>query len=302
MDLNKAFKEYRMEIENRDPKASRTVKNYLIDVTAYLDFLKEKNFDDIEKVKYRDIETYITSLDKYERSTIARKSCSIRSFHQFLNFKYDFKNPALNLEVRRGKKSLPIYCTIDEINLLMNSFNDEVPNECFQHALLEFIYACGLRVSEAVTLTLSRVDLNTNIVRVLGKGDKERIVPIPDISRNVLLRYFDTVRPVWNKKGSNLFFVNHFGKHVTTEYVESVLRYKCNELGFKKHVTPHKLRHSFATHLLQGDADLRSIQELLGHSNIQTTEIYTHVQENRLKQSYAKFHPGNREGDNDDEI
>ncbi len=300
MDLEKAYRQYRIEIDSRDPKAARTVKNYLIDVRGYLEFLKEKGFDDIEKVGYRDIESYILTLEGYARSSIARKSCAIRSFHKFLDFKYDIFNPAINLEVKKDRKSLPIYCTIEEINRLMDSFNDENPQECFNHALLEFIYACGLRVSECVSLTINKVDLQTNIVRVIGKGNKERIVPIPDESRNILLRYCDTIRPVWNKRNLNLFFLNHFGKHVTTEYIEGVLRYKCKELGFKKHITPHKLRHSFATHLLQGDADLRSIQELLGHSNIETTEIYTHVQENRLKESYAKFHPGNLEGEDDD--
>lgn len=302
MKFEKALLEYRNEIMLRMPKSDRTVKNYLIDVTSYLQAMKKKGINDVEDISYHEIEAYLISLNKYSRNTIARKSCAIRSFHQFLTFKYEYSNPAVNLEVRRQRNVLPIYCTVEEIDLIMSYFDDERPKDLFNHALLEFIYSCGLRVSECTELNVSQVDLQTKIVRVLGKGEKERIVPIPDKSQAILIKYFDTLRPVWNIKKSNLFFINRLGKHVTTEYIENMLKYTCNKVGIKKHITPHKLRHSYATHLLQGNADLRSIQELLGHSDISTTEIYTHIQDARLLESYAKFHPGNLGGEDDDEI
>lgn len=302
MTLESAFKEYIIEITVRNPKASKTVSSYSHDVDDYIQFLLKKGIDEVEQIKYANIENYVIYLRKnISANSVARKCSSIRGFHEFLSFKYDFSNPANNLEVSKQRNILPVYCTIEEINRIMAIFNDEIPKDIFNHAILEIIYACGLRVSECVQLNISQVDLQTKMVRVLGKGNKERIVPLPDGTVPILVKYFDTVRPLWIKKNSKLFFINHLGNHVTTEYVESMLKYTCNQAGIKKIITPHKLRHSFATHLLQGKADLRSIQELLGHSNIATTEIYTHVQNQRLLDSYSAFHPGNLEGDLDDE-
>ena len=174
---------------------------------------------------------------------------------------------------------------------LLSSFTNANPKEILDHALLEFIYACGLRVSEAVNLTLNRVNLEEGMVRVLGKGNKERLVPVPKGSVPVLKRYLEIVRPLFVKKPMAQFFVNSCGRPVTVRYVELLVREKCEEAGIDKHLTPHKLRHSYATHLLQGGADLRSIQELLGHADIGTTEIYTHVADKQLVDSYQKFNP-----------
>lgn len=302
MKIDNAYKEYIMEISIRNPKANKTISSYTHDIDDYINFISSNGIENIENIKYSIIESYVVFLrKKINANSVARKCSAIRGFHEFLSFKYDCLNPSLNLEVSKQRKMLPIYCTVEEINQIMNTFNDEIPKDIFNHALLEIIYACGLRVSECVQLSIAQVDLQTKIVRVLGKGNKERIVPLPDASIPILIKYVDTVRPLWIKKNSKLFFLNHLGNHVTTEYVEIMLKYICNLAGIKKDITPHKLRHSFATHLLQGKADLRSIQELLGHSNIATTEIYTHVQNQRLLDSYSSFHPGNLEGDLDDE-
>ena len=179
----------------------------------------------------------------------------------------------------------------------MQSCDDSQPQEIFRHALLELMYACGLRVSEVCSLTYNRVDLDTGMVRVLGKGSKERLVPIARGSIPILIRYRDTVRPTWVKGRTQLFFVNRFGRRVTPRSVELLMEQKRRELGIKKKLTPHKMRHSYATHMLQGGADLRSIQEMLGHSDIQTTEIYTHVQNRQLFDSYEKYHPGGLDED-----
>jgi site-specific recombinase XerD len=224
---------------------------------------------------------------------------SIRSFHRFISFKYDLKDPTLNLEVKNKSKRLPIFATIDEVDKIMAYFTNE-NQDVLNHALLETIYCCGLRVSECTKLTVSQVNLEQKILRVLGKGSKERIIPIPENSLAVIKNYYNNVRPLWLKKRTNLFFINRFGKHITTEYVENMIKFVCEEVGITKKITPHKLRHSFATHLLEGGADLRTIQELLGHSDIRTTEIYTHVQKERLKESYNNFFP-QLKGD-DDEI
>ncbi len=303
MNFESALKEYRLEIMIRDPKATKTVKAYLKDIQDYLQYLTSIGLSDTDEILYEHTTQYISVMtESLSDNSMARKSSSIRNFHQFLSFKYEVENPAAYLEVSKKKKILPIFCTIEEIDQIMQNFDDSNPLDLFHHAMIELIYACGLRVSECTQLRINQLDLDVNLVRLTGKGDKERIVPLPKSSAKIIKRYLDIVRSVWNVRGQSLVFVNRRGNHVTTEYIELMVKYICNEVGIKKHITPHKLRHSFATHLLQGGADLRSIQELLGHSNIQTTEIYTHVQSDRKVSSYVQFHPGNQGGDDDEEI
>ncbi len=303
MNFETALKEYQLEISIRDPKSSKTIQAYLKDTEDYLTYLSDQGLSNIEEISYENIAQYISSFQGVlSNNSIAKKSSSIRGFHQFLSFKYEIDNPAAYLEVSKKKKSLPVFCSIEEINRIMNFFDDSQPIDLFHHALLELIYSCGLRVSECTQLRINQIDLEVNLVRLTGKGEKERIIPLPKSSATIIKKYLELIRPVWNKKKKSLFFINKRGNHVTTEYIEIMIKYVCNELGIKKNITPHKLRHSFATHLLQGGADLRSIQELLGHSNIQTTEIYTHVQSDRKISSYIEFHPGNQGGDDDEEF
>ena len=293
MKLDEALKEYLMHIRINEGKSRRTGISYEEDLKQYTAWLKEKGIKDTKKITSDLVEDFIVEQQKAKASaSVVRMASSIRSFHRDLAFMHDEKDPSLNLEVHKDTKRLPVFCTVDEINRLMSSFDDEDPKQYLDHAILEMIYACGLRVSEVTTLTLNRVDLDAGKCRVLGKGDKERIVPIPDGSVAFLKGYRDIVRPVYLKGRSNLFFLNRFGRRITSKYVENLLVQKCNELNFKKHITPHKLRHSYATHMLQGGADLRMIQEILGHSNIATTEIYTHVQNRQLFDSYEMYHPG----------
>ena len=293
MKLDEALREYLMHIRINEGKSRRTGISYEEDLKQYTAWLKEKGIKDTKKITSDLVEDFIVEQQKAKASaSVVRMASSIRSFHRDLAFMHDEKDPSLNLEVHKDTKRLPVFCTVDEINRLMSSFDDEDPKQYLNHAILEMIYACGLRVSEVTTLTLNRVDLDAGKCRVLGKGDKERIVPIPDGSVAFLKGYRDIVRPVYLKGRSNLFFLNRFGRRITSKYVENLLVQKCNELNFKKHITPHKLRHSYATHMLQGGADLRTIQEILGHSNIATTEIYTHVQNRQLFDSYEMYHPG----------
>ena len=290
MKLDEALKEYLMHIRINEGKSRRTGISYEEDLKQYTAWLKEKGIKDTKKITSDLVEDFIVEQQKAKASaSVVRMASSIRSFHRDLAFMHDEKDPSLNLEVHKDTKRLPVFCTVDEINRLMSSFDDEDPKQYLDHAILEMIYACGLRVSEVTTLTLN---LDAGKCRVLGKGDKERIVPIPDGSVAFLKGYRDIVRPVYLKGRSNLFFLNRFGRRITSKYVENLLVQKCNELNFKKHITPHKLRHSYATHMLQGGADLRTIQEILGHSNIATTEIYTHVQNRQLFDSYEMYHPG----------
>ncbi len=294
MKLDDALKRYVAEITVNEGKSPRTVASYQSDLMQYISFLKDEGIKDTKRITGDLIEDFMVDQRMEKKGTsVSRMAAAIRSFHQYLSYLYDEKDPSLNLEVHRGVKHLPVFATVEMINRLMSSFDDKNPEQLFQHALLEMIYSCGMRVSEATTITVNRVDLDTGFVRILGKGNKERIVPLPAGAVPVIERYYHLVRPVYLKKNTQLFFINRFGRKVTREYVEKLLRDKCRELDFKEHITPHKLRHSYATHLLQGGADLRAIQEMLGHSDIKTTEIYTHVANQQMFASYHRFHPGN---------
>ena len=281
-------------------KAANTVESYSRDLKKYVGFLQDRGIQDVEKVREEDIFSYTDKLiNDYSSASINRIKVSIRNFHRFLNFKYDLKDPSLNLKTSKGKKRLPVYATKNEIDQLMSVFDDEDIDDRFKHTILETIYGLGLRVSECCDLRVSQVNLRDGFVKVLGKGNKERVVPIPDQTRKMMEHYFSNIRPLRIKKNTNLFFINRLGKKIYPQYVEKIIQEKLEEAGLHKHLTPHKLRHSYATHLLEGGADLRVIQELLGHSDISTTEIYTHVQAERLKETYMKAHPLAKEEDLD---
>jgi integrase/recombinase XerD len=292
MKLDLAYKKYMSWLTVNEGKSPNTIDNYGRDLRGYLAWLQQEKITDTDAISGQLIEQYLQSQkDVKAVRSIAREAAAIRSFHHYLAFVYDAKDPSVNIEVRHSEDDLPVYATRAEMDRLLSSFTDANPKEILDHALLEFIYACGLRVSEAVNLTLNRVNLEEGMVRVLGKGNKERLVPVPKGSVPVLKRYLEIVRPLFIKKPMAQFFVNSCGRPVTVRYVELLVREKCEQAGIDKHLTPHKLRHSYATHLLQGGADLRSIQELLGHADIGTTEIYTHVADKQLVDSYQKFNP-----------
>ena len=292
MKPENAIRDYIISIATNQGRADNTIESYSRDLKKYQAFLEEKKIDRIEKVKDTDIDEFVAQLNKgYASASINRMKTAVRNLHRFLNFKYEMKDPTLNLTVSRGEKRLPVYATQDEIEQLMGLFDDEVPEDLFIHAIFESIYGMGLRVSECCNLKTNQVNLHDGFVKILGKGNKERVVPIPSKTKEVMDKYFRTVRPLWQKKATNRFFINRLGKPIYSEYVEKVLRQSIIDLGIDKHLTPHKLRHSYATHLLEGGADLRVIQELLGHSDISTTEIYTHVETERLKESYRNASP-----------
>lgn len=299
MKTSNALKDYLFSIQS-EGKASNTLKSYARDLNVYLKYLDDLKINNIEEVNDEDIRRFILKIgDKYSNASLNRIKVSIRNFHRFLSFKYEIKDPTISLKVSKGEKRLPVYCTIEEIEKLMNSFKDN-PEDILDHTILETIYGLGIRVSECCNLKVSQINLEDGFVTVIGKGNKERIVPIPSSTDKMMKLYFSNIRPLWLKNANNSFFINKFSKSIYPVYVERLLVDKCNELNFKKHITPHKLRHSYATHLLEGGADLRTIQELLGHSDISTTEIYTHIDTKRIKKSYLDFFPlANKEEDDD---
>ena len=208
MKLDQAYKEYKIYITINEGKATKTIEAYLCDINSYIEYLKSIDIINIEDIKYQHILEYINKMkEDYSLNSITRKSISIRSFHKFLAFKYDYNDPSINLTVHAATKSLPVFLSIEEVDKIMNTFTDSL-EDILNHSLLEIIYACGLRVSEVCNLTLSQVDLNVGIVKIIGKGNKERIVPIPKNSISILKKYSDVVRVVYNKNKNNYFFIN----------------------------------------------------------------------------------------------
>jgi len=297
MKVDSCIKEYLFELQNNEGKADKTVDSYGRDLKIYEEFLNSKHINDVKKIDDQIIREYVVYLSKkYSNASLNRMKTSTRNFHRYLSFKYDIKDPTVNIQVTRNKKRLPIYCTEDEIEEILDTF-DNSDEGIFLKTIVETIYGLGLRVSECCDLRMSQVNLENGFIKVLGKGNKERVVPIPDRTLKAMKKYLSDVRPLWQKKKSDRFFINHLSKPIYPRYVEVKLKDAIISTGIDKHITPHKLRHSYATHLLEGGADLRSIQELLGHSDISTTEIYTHVESKRLKESYKSYHPlGKKKG------
>ncbi len=268
-----------------------TVKNYKYDLEKFLLFLKEKGIFDINLVTTKDIEDYLATLKNFSPKTVSRNITSINNFMLFLlkEKKIDF-NPCEFIDRPKLNKNLPTVLSIEEVDKLLD-IPLKTKYDYRNKAMLEILYGSGLRISELINLTTRDVDFENAVIRCLGKGSKERIVPINDYIIHYLKLYLDK-RNLFLIKGQNDYlFLNNHGKQMTRQGFLKNLQKILNEKNITKHVTPHTLRHSFATHILSGGADLRSIQLLLGHSDISTTKIYTHISHEKVKDDYKQFHP-----------
>lgn len=265
-----------------------TINSYVLDIYKYLEFIDL----DYDKTNEDNIYSYLKELEdkKYSIYSVVRKISSIKSFYTFLIDTEDFK---INLDIERPRfyRKLPHVLTIDEVDKLLN-FELKTPFDYRNKAMIELMYATGLRVSELINLTPLNIDLDNKIVRCYGKGNKERIVPIGSTALKYLKIYLDEYRNCLVKKTlcDNLFLNNH-GKKMTRQGFFKNLKIIANKQGINDDITPHMLRHSFATHLLNNGADLRSIQLMLGHENISTTGIYTNVSTEKIKENYDLYYP-----------
>lgn len=296
MKISNTIRDYIFNLSSIESRSDNTVKAYQRDLNKYLNFLNENNITDIEKITEDDILKFLDTMSEYSINSINHMKVALRNFHHYVQFKYDLDDPTVNIYSNKRPSRLPIYATNNEVDLIMSHFNDEDNIDLFNHCILETIYGCGLRVSECCNLKTNQVYIDEGFMKIIGKGDKERVIPIPSKTAELMKLYLYNIRPLWSKKANNNFFINKNSKKIYSKYVQEMIRNVINEVGIKKHITPHKLRHSYATHLLEGGADLRAIQELLGHSDISTTEIYTHVEQNRLKNTYNNAHPFAKKG------
>lgn len=270
--------------------SNNTIMSYTNDLKLYNEYIK-KQFNNISK---EDIIKFIAYLNnkKLSSKTINHIIGTVKNFHNYISLKYNLKNVSLNIKRLKMNKDLPKTLTIDEINILL----DIDCKNCFDYrnkAMLELMYSAGLRVSELLELNVNDIDLNDNVVKVFGKGSKERIVPIGDYATIALRKYINEYRICLIKKGiiTDKLFLNNHGREMSRSGFFKLIKKMAIEKGIKKEISPHTIRHSFATHLLEGGADIRSIQELLGHENMSTTQIYTHVRNDIMRDNYDKYHP-----------
>lgn len=242
-------------------------------------------------INTEDILNYLKSI-KLEATTKNRKITTFRVFYNYLMFNNFIKNnPTENIKYMKTSKLLPKYLTEDEVNKLLN-FTCENAYDYRNKAMIEVLYSTGMRVSELVNLKLDDIDFHNDIIRCITKGSKERVMPLGDIAKHYLKIYLDLYRAILLKNNhSEYVFINNEHNKISRQGFFINLNNIKNRVGIKKNITPHMLRHSFATHLLEHGADLRSVQELLGHEDIRTTEIYTHLSNHYLKENYKNFHP-----------
>ncbi|QRG87386.1 tyrosine-type recombinase/integrase [Bulleidia sp. zg-1006] len=292
MKLEQAFKQFHLHLEINQGKSPKTIQSYENDLRQYIAYLKENHIQDSKQVTLQLVQSFLTKQSAIKSpNSVVHMATSIRNFHEDIEFSTGEENPVSLIQAHKDEQYLPSFLSVEEVERLLNSFMRSDPRQDLNRTILELIYACGLRISELCSLTIAQVQLETGVLRVLGKGNKERIVPIPSQVVVDLDHYLNTIRPLWNKNKTNTFFINRLGNKITPRSMQLLLKRKTVECGFQQEITPHSLRHTYATHLLQGGADLRIIQELLGHSNIKTTEIYTHVQNKQLFDAYQNFHP-----------
>lgn len=295
MELKEALDDYLRYIRVVEPKAPRTVASYEQALNQYVEGMQQQGISTVEDVRPSAIESFLFEYEKsHSKTSAAHMLSAVSGFHHTLMAQYGFSlDPTALVKVRGSRDHLPAYLSLPEVTQLLESF-DESPTGIYYRSIFELMFSSGLRVGELISLTVNQVHIEQQIVHVIGKGDKERAVPIGDIAIEWLKRYLHEVRGQFvqkSKRRTNLLFINSRGNPTSRQLLDRMLQQKALELGFNKPLSCHTLRHTFATQLLEGDADLRMVQEMLGHSDISTTQIYTHVEQKRLHEAYDAFHP-----------
>lgn len=271
-----------------------TIENYKEDLMYYLKYCEDKKINYL-KISYTEARGYLNYLynEKNEKATsISRKISSIRSFYRYLNNNSKIENYSFKLlKLPKKGKRLPKYLEYNEIDEIFDIPNLSTPLGKRNALILEMLYATGMRVGELVSIKVNDINHTDKTIKILGKGNKERIVYFNNITENRLKLYLNEARGKLNSKNSEYLFLNNNGDRLTTRGVEYIIDEIMKNTSITKHVTPHMLRHSFATHLLNEGCDLLSVQELLGHSSLSSTNIYTHITNDRIKDIYLKTHP-----------
>ncbi len=287
---SKYISKYLDYLEYERKLSNNTLLSYKNDLKDLDIFFK----GDLKNVEYNRLQKYIATLQDMNTRSIAHRITVINSFYSFLvNENIMYENPCINIASPKIPKKLPTYLTEEEINNLLN-VNLFTPYDYRNKAMLELLYATGLRITELCNLKLTDVDVENCFVRVFGKGRKERIIPVTDLALKFLVLYVTEYRnEILKDKVSEYLFISNSFTNISRQGFFKILKKECKRAGISKNVSPHVLRHSFATHLLKHGADLRVIQELLGHEDISTTQIYAHLVNEKLKSDY-QYHPRNK--------
>jgi len=273
--------------------SKNTLSSYKIDLLKYISFLKKQNISDFEKVSRKEITAYLFNLKdlKLKSSSIARNLTAIRTFHRFLTEERKIKEDVTTLiESPKLFKKLPNFLSAEQVDKLLNTPDLSKPAGIRDKAMIELLYATGLRISELINIKLEDIHIEMGFIRCFGKGSKERVIPLGKIAQQHIQNYILKARSDFLIHGQSPYlFLTRLGKKFTRTGAWKMLKEYTEPLHFD--ISPHTLRHSFATHLLDRGADLRSVQEMLGHADISTTQIYTHVNKERLKSIHEKYHP-----------
>jgi len=291
----KGFKAY-LQLERS--MSDNTVEAYLHDVAMFSDYIEDSHSElALIDIRLTHLQSFLEHINELglAAGTQSRIQSGVKSFFGFLMLEEIIKrDPTELLESPKLKRALPVVLSISDMEELFAAIDHSTPEGQRNRAMLETMYSCGLRVSELVTLCISNLYLDVGFVRVVGKGNKERLVPIGATAVKQVQLYKDNVRthlPVIKSGNEDILFLNRRGAGLSRVMVFLILKQLAEKCGFKKSIHPHTFRHSFATHLVEAGADLRAVQEMLGHKNITTTEIYTHLDRSYLRQTLEKYHP-----------
>lgn len=298
MDVLDKFLEY---LDQQKKYSAHTVSNYQRDILKFLTFITEKYqtpaSELLSKITVEDIRSFLAELthNNFAKKSIARFIAANKAFwHFMLRNKFLNNDPWDRIGNPKLERKIPTFLTVTEINTLLNTIKNN-PQELLgarDQAIYELLYATGIRVSELVGLNLENLDLENDELNIFGKGSKERIVLLGNTAKKALEHYLTKIRPqLLAGQINKAVFLNRNGTRITQRSIERNLVAYAHTAGLNNKITPHTIRHSFATHLLEGGADLRTVQELLGHSSLSTTQIYTHVTKDRIKKIFAQYHP-----------
>lgn len=290
-----AIKRFKRFLQVEKGLSPNSVYSYTYDLKKFSDFLSTNN-KDILSATQEDIQQFL----KFERiskknstRTLARSLAAIRQFYNFITEKNnEFSNPTIKIESPQIEKTLPDYLTIKEIDMIFSSISENDPYELRDKTIFELMYSCGLRISEATEILYNSVDFDNGIIRVIGKGNRERLAPMGEEAKRLITKYINNSRPIISgSRETDFLFISKKGSKLNRKSAWRLLKNYAKRTFINKNITPHTLRHSFATHLIENGADLRSVQELLGHMDISTTQIYTHLAKKELQKIHKKHHP-----------
>ncbi len=291
-DLLEQFTNYIRDVRKL---SDNTVESYGRDLRQYIEYISGKNIHSLKNTNKTTIITYLLYLQKSGRatSTISRNLASIRAFYQYLaSERIIDKDPTMDLESPRVEKRIPTILSNKEVELLLDQPDCSDAKGTRDKSMLELLYATGIRVSELVSLNIRDINIELGYIQCSKNNDKERIIPVGTIALDILNKYVENIRPgLLRDKSEEALYVNYKGERLTRQGFWKIIKGYKNKAKINKAITPHTLRHSFAAHLIENGADLKSVQEMLGHSDISTTQIYTQLTKNRIKDVYNKAHP-----------